>query len=57
MITLEMRLQALNEELAQVEPSAIHQGTALTGGDILSDDNLPGLRERLPSVRPPLAVA
>ncbi|MEU3533845.1 MULTISPECIES: hypothetical protein [Streptomyces] len=38
-----MRLQAMNEELAQAEPSVIHQGMALTGGDILSDDNLPGL--------------
>ncbi|MFF9156094.1 hypothetical protein ACF1AB_28135 [Streptomyces sp. NPDC014846] len=43
MTTLEMRLQAMNEELAQAEPSAIHQGMALTGGDFLSDDNLPGL--------------
>ncbi|MER5750835.1 hypothetical protein [Streptomyces sp. NPDC002088] len=43
MTTLEMRLQLLTEELAKAEPSAIHQGTPVTGGDILSDDNLPGL--------------
>ncbi|WDO08662.1 hypothetical protein ME763_25165 [Streptomyces murinus] len=43
MTALELRLQAMNEELAQAEPSVIHQGMALTGGDILSDDNLPGL--------------
>ncbi|MFE9882725.1 hypothetical protein [Streptomyces sp. NPDC005784] len=43
MTTLEIRLQAMNQELAKAEPSAIHQGASLTGGDILSDDNLPGL--------------
>ncbi|MGW4887573.1 hypothetical protein [Streptomyces murinus] len=43
MTTLEMRLQALNEELAQAESGLIHKGMAVTGGDILSDDNLPGL--------------
>ncbi|MFF0143343.1 hypothetical protein ACFYRN_43995 [Streptomyces sp. NPDC005227] len=43
MTTLEMRLQSMSEELTKAEPVMIHEGNIVTAGDLLSDDNLPGM--------------